>query len=86
LEGHHQSEPVLQELVDLMGELMRDPATLLDHSARLSLCVQRLDAIWATYLKLEEEVVFAAIESQLSDEDQQRVLAEMRQRRGSQGP
>jgi hemerythrin-like domain-containing protein len=79
---HRQINLVLRQLLPLWDALGREPEKLSRFVPRLLQLVTELEQLWDVHLRLEEEIVFPAIERTLSRVQVTEILREMRERRG----
>jgi len=78
---HLDIRAVLNSLLPLWDALCREPEKLSSFSPRLLVLSNRLEKLWDAHLKLEEEIVFPAMEKYLSAQEKEEILREMRERR-----
>ncbi len=78
---HRGINELLQQLLPLWDALCREPEKLAGFAPRLHQLSVEFENLWATHLKLEEEVVFPAIERCLPKSEVNAILREMRERR-----
>lgn len=79
---HRQINVVLRQLLPLWDALCREPEKLPRFVPRLLQLVTELEQLWDVHLRLEEEIVFPAIERTLSRAQVSEILREMKERRG----
>lgn len=81
---HLEHEPLLRALLESLRSVRGEPRDQA-RRARLSAAAAQLGLEFEKHLALEEEVLFPAIRSRLSDEAQQQALLELRARRRPPG-
>lgn len=78
---HRDINAVLKQLLPLWDALCREPEKLPSFAPRLLQLSTELGRLWDVHLRLEEEIVFPAINKYLSPQDVAMILSEMRERR-----
>lgn len=79
---HEEHADLVERLVALCDELMRDPRRLAARSRELGETVERLTLVLEAHLSLEELVIFPRLEA-LSSVERAAIRREMRARRGA---
>lgn len=80
LHQHAGLNEVVAELLPLWQEVQRNPAAIASFAAPLRERTLRLEALWQEHLRLEEEIVFPAMQRELAAQ-LPAIAAEMRARR-----
>jgi hemerythrin-like domain-containing protein len=78
---HRTINALLQQLLPLWDALCREPEKLPGFAPRLRRLSIDFEQLWDVHLKLEEEVVFPAIDRWLPKSEVDAILREMRERR-----
>lgn len=78
---HRTINSLLQQLLPLWDALCREPEKLTGFAPRLRALSAEFEKLWEIHLKLEEEVIFPAIERCLPKPEIDAILREMRERR-----
>ena len=81
LQQHAEIDDVIALLVPLWQSVQRDPASMQTFALPLLARTERLNELWQTHLKLEEEIIFPALRQYLSDAELAAIAAEMHARR-----
>jgi hemerythrin-like domain-containing protein len=80
---HVQIEATVERLLPLWQRLSSEPGAIEEIRATLAVDTERLDALWAEHLDLEEHVVFPLIAERLDQDVRAQIVGEMRGRRKS---
>jgi hemerythrin-like domain-containing protein len=80
---HRRLNAVIKQLLPLWDALCREPEKLPGFVPRLVQLVSELESLWEKHLRLEEEIVFPAME-RMPPRELEAILREMRERRGLQ--
>ncbi len=80
LRQHFEINTLLRQLLPLWDALCREPEELPDFADRLRKLSTEFETLWLSHLKLEEDSVIPAIH-QLTSEQREQILQEMRERR-----
>ncbi len=78
---HREIDSVVGRLVPLWECVRRDPAGIRVLKAELLAGAERLTQLWATHLKLEEEIILPLVRRRLSQSALDGIFSEMRARR-----
>jgi hypothetical protein len=78
---HREINVLLRQLLPLWDALCREPEKLAEFAPRLHKLSSEFEERWEAHLKLEEEVVFPAIERCLPRSEVDAILREMKERR-----
>ena len=78
---HDEHEPMLTELLQMMGELAEQPSTLKQLRPALSSLAERLQGAFALHLEQEEHMIFPALTTALGAEQHNEIMLEMTARR-----
>lgn len=78
---HRGINALLQQLLPLWDALCREPEKIRGFAPRLRQLSTEFEKLWDVHLKLEEEVVFPAIDRCLHKSEIDAILREMRERR-----
>lgn len=78
---HMAIDDLLERLLPLLQMVGNNPATLADAGAEMCSITKALSEMFTAHLQMEEEVIFPAIDAQLTEEDRAELVNEMRNRR-----
>ncbi len=78
---HMAIDDLLERLLPLLRLVANNPALIAEAGGEMCSISSALSQMFAAHLQLEEEVIFPAIESRLSESERRALLAEMRARR-----
>ena len=78
---HMAIDDLLERLLPLLRMVGNNPATLGDAGGEMCSITGALSEMFQAHLQLEEEVIFPAIGTQLTDVDRAELVSEMRERR-----
>lgn len=78
---HQAIDELLERLLPLLAVAARNPGALGEVGGEMCSITKALDEIFAAHLQMEEEAIFPAIRSLLSEGERAELLREMQQRR-----
>ncbi len=78
---HMAIDDLLERLLPLLRLVGNNPSAIADAGGEMCSITKALSEMFAAHLQMEEEVIFPAIEAQLTETDRAELLAEMRARR-----
>ncbi len=78
---HLAIDDLLERLLPLLHMVSNNPALIAEAGAEMCSITKALSEMFAAHLQMEEEVIFPAIESSLTESDRSELLTEMRGRR-----
>jgi len=78
---HMTIDDLLERLLPLLRLVSNNPATLGEAGAEMCSITKALTEVFAAHLQMEEEVIFPAIDSQLTEQDRADLTREMQDRR-----
>jgi iron-sulfur cluster repair protein YtfE (RIC family) len=78
---HMAIDDLLERLLPLLRLVGNNPSAIADTGPEMCSITKALSEIFAAHLQMEEEVIFPAIEAQLTEQDRAELLSEMRNRR-----
>lgn len=78
---HMAIDDLLERLLPLLQMVANNPATLAEAGAEMCSITKALSEMFAAHLQMEEEVIFPAIDAQLTEQDRDDLTREMRERR-----
>lgn len=78
---HMAIDDLLERLLPLLRLVGNNPATLADTGAEMCSITKALSEMFSAHLQMEEEVIFPAIDAQLTEDDRAELVNEMRTRR-----
>ena len=78
---HMAIDDLLERLLPLLRLVGNNPATLADAGGEMCSITKALSEIFSAHLQMEEEVIFPAIDAQLTEQDRAELTREMQNRR-----
>ncbi len=78
---HMAIDDLLERLLPLLRMVSNNPALIADAGAELCSITSALSQMFQAHLQMEEEVIFPAIDANLTESDRAELLVEMRERR-----
>jgi len=78
---HMAIDDLLERLLPLLQMVSNNPALIAEAGAEMCSITKALSEMFAAHLQMEEEVIFPAIDTKLTESDRAELLSEMRGRR-----
>ena len=78
---HMAIDDLLERLLPLLHMVSNNPALIAEAGAEMCSITKALSEMFAAHLQMEEEVIFPAIDTKLTESDRAKLLSEMRGRR-----